>query len=386
MPRAPQPGGRPEPRGFPPVDPAPRPAGLKLWLLAGLVLLAHALALEWFARQADAPSALTRMVAPMYTRTLRPTQAPVVVAAAAAPAVPPPRPRAHAPRPRPPASAPQQEPNPPAPAPEPAPEAPAAAAGEPAAPEPPAPESTAVAAAPAASAPAVEPAQAVASAAAAAAADAAAIDRWPADSRLTYRLSGKYVLPLNGDARVQWQREGSNYQVKLEVDVKVVSQTFTSQGQVTPQGLLPRIYEEANNKKRRLATFGDEVVQLDNGSTVPRPPGVQDTASQFVELSQRFATGKDLLQVGRTVTVWLARPGGVDQWTYDIVEREILRTPRFGPVEAFHLKPRPLANPKGNITAEMWFAPSLQYLPVKIKVLWGNDGYVDLLVDQIEQR
>ncbi|MDB5899893.1 MAG: hypothetical protein JWP41_3495, partial [Ramlibacter sp.] len=172
----------------------------------------------------------------------------------------------------------------------------------------------------------------------------------------------------------------------LDVDVKVTRQRFTSQGQVTAHGLMPRIYEEANNRKRRLATFGDEVVQLDNGTTVPRPPGVQDTASQFVELSQRFATGKDLLEVGRTVTVWLARPGGVDQWTYDIVEREILRTPRFGAVEAFHLKPRPIANPKGNITAEIWFAPSLQYLPVKIKVLWGNEGYVDLLVDQIEQR
>jgi hypothetical protein len=55
-------------------------------------------------------------------------------------------------------------------------------------------------------------------------------------------------------------------------------------------------------------------------------------------------------------------------------------------VQAFHLKPRPIANPRGNITAEMWFAPSLQYLPVRIRVNMGDDVNIDLIVDKIEQR
>ena len=54
-------------------------------------------------------------------------------------------------------------------------------------------------------------------------------------------------------------------------------------------------------------------------------------------------------------------------------------------VEAFHLKPRPIANPRGNITVEMWFAPSLQYLPVRIRVNMGEETYLDLMVDKIEQ-
>ena len=64
----------------------------------------------------------------------------------------------------------------------------------------------------------------------------------------------------------------------------------------------------------------------------------------------------------------------------------MLATPQLGTVEAFHLKPRPIPNARGNITAEMWFAPSLQYLPVRIKVLMGNEAHVDLMVDRIEQR
>ena len=186
---------------------------------------------------------------------------------------------------------------------------------------------------------------------------------------------------------MQWQRENDKYQVRMDVRIQVFgTQVFTSQGEVTPQGLLPRAYEELRPGKRRAAQFGDEVLMLENGKTARRPPGVQDTASQFVELTHRFATGREVLEVGRSVTIWLARPGAVDRWTYDIVAREVLRTPKLGDVEAFHLKPRPIANPRGNITAEMWFAPSLQYLPVKIRVVMGTEAHLDLLVDHIEQR
>ena len=138
--------------------------------------------------------------------------------------------------------------------------------------------------------------------------------------------------------------------------------------------------------RRRASQFGPELLALENGKSVARPPGMQDTASQFVELAYRFATRREVLEVGKSISFWMARPGHVDRWTYDVVEREILQTPRLGAVEVFHLKPRPIANPRGSFTAEMWFAPSLQYLPVRIKLLMGDGAYIDLLVDQIEQR
>ena len=46
----------------------------------------------------------------------------------------------------------------------------------------------------------------------------------------------------------------------------------------------------------------------------------------------------------------------------------------------------PLANPRGNITVEMWLAPSLQYLPAKIRIVMGDEAWLDLMVDHIEQR
>jgi hypothetical protein len=146
------------------------------------------------------------------------------------------------------------------------------------------------------------------------------------------------------------------------------------------------VYEEERRGKRRSVRVENGLVQYEGERSQPRPAGVQDTASQFIELGHRFAQGLAPLEVGRTVDVWLARPGGVDLWTYDVVGVEPLALGELGTVPAFHLKPRPIANARGNITAEMWFAPGLQYLPVRIRINTGEADYLDLAVRAIEQR
>ena len=368
-----------------------RPAKLTLALLSALVVVGHVVALEWIARVADQISGLTLMAPPMYTRMLEPAEPPPVVAVAPAAR---PKPRA-APRPRPPASSAEElrrqkeeDERAQAEAKVRAERARAELAAERARAEEQARQEELARAAQAAASAAAAQAQAAASApAAAASGDLAALDRWPVDTRLSYALTGQYRGPLYGDARVQWQREGDKYQVRLDARIQVFgTQVLTSQGEVTPDGLVPRAYEELRPGKRRTAQIGDEVVTLENGRTVARPPGVQDTASQFVELTQRFASGRERLEVGRSIRMWLARPGGVDEWVYEIVGREPLDTPKFGTVDTYHLKPRPVAQPRGKINVEMWFAPSLQYLPARIRLTMGEEAYLDLMVDHIEQR
>ena len=209
---------------------------------------------------------------------------------------------------------------------------------------------------------------------------------WPPDTRVRYRLGGNYRGELHGDAEVLWQREATRYQAVIQLDVGILlSSRFTSQGEITEHGLRPQVYEEQVRKKRRGVRLGEDV-RLDNGERVPRPQDVQDAASQFVELAHRFATGKVLLQAGSQVNFWLARPGGVDEWTYDVIGEDTVYLPKLGPVKAMHLKPRPLAKPRGPIMAEIWFAPSLQYLPVRILLTSGPDTYVDLVAEDIQQK
>jgi hypothetical protein len=345
-------------------------AGTRLAALAAAVLLVHMAALRWLADQLEQQPVLRPMATPMFTRVLRPaaiTMAPVRRKPQARPAHPKSAITAIAKAP------------PPA----------AASAAKPAAEAAPrVPASAPAAAQPAPAQVAADVPQTPAAAASAASAAAAPnYDSWPADTRLNYQLGGNYLGELHGDAHVQWLRQGERYESRVDINITLIaSVTQTSQGEVTAQGLSPRAYEEIVRGRPRSVRLEADAVVLNDGRRVPRPERVQDTSSQFVELSHRFATGEDVLAVGRSVSLWMARPGGVDLWTYDIVERETLQLPQLGAVEAFHLKPHQLLNPRGNINAEIWYAPSLQYLPVRIKVTFGGSTYVDLLVDKIQQR
>lgn len=348
--------------------------GRRLLALLAFVLFVHGAALQWLGSALQPLSRLQALPPPMFTRLLQPQ---AVVA--------PPPAQVRAPIRARPARPVVRTVRPPAPV------ELAASAAEPAASSTVSPEVTppqTVASAPETTANAPQALTAAPPSAAASATSGSDLDSWPADSRLTYRLGGQFRSgELHGSARVQWQREDNRYQARIEIDVTLLARlVLTSQGEVGAQGLLPRVYEELRRSGPRGARLDDDTVTLANGQRVPRPPGVQDTASQFVELSHRFASGQERLEVGRSVSFWMARPGAVDLWTYDVIGRDLLQTAELGEVEAFHLKPRAIANPRGNITAEMWFAPSLQYLPVRIRVNMGEDTFVDLLVLRIEQR
>lgn len=340
-------------------------------LLLGAVLLLHWGMLTWLSDEIRGPKQLAKLAQPMFTRIIEPKKAPEPLAASLAPPL-------SVARPKPPkkatltatAVAPPSEAVAVA-------SPPKAASSPPPAPTPASTETTPPAAP---DLPGAEP--------------GASQDTWPPDTRLTYRLTGNYRGELTGSARVQWQQvpgpdgkpESRRYQVRLDMSLSnIVVASMVSQGKITEAGLLPEVYEEKLPGAVRRVDFEDTQIRFNNGRIDVRPITVQDTASQFVELSHRFSTGVDTLKAGAEVRVWLARPGGLDFWTYDVLAPEILQTPTMGPIEAFQLKPRPLANPRGPIIAEMWFAPSLQYLPVRVRIALGGDNFVDLMVERIEQ-
>ena len=214
---------------------------------------------------------------------------------------------------------------------------------------------------------------------------------WPPSTRLTYSLVGNYRGEIHGRARVQWVRLGARYQVHLDVTVgpsfaPLIERRMTSDGDLGEQGLAPRHYDEttrvAFQSPRRVAmSFTPDQVTLGNGTVRAVAPGVQDTASQFVQLTWLFTTQPQRLRVGDAVDFPLALPRRVDRWFYDVVEREPLASP-LGELDTFHLKPRRSgARPRGELSAEVWIAPSLQYLPVRIRIQQDAETFVDLMLD-----
>lgn len=329
---------------------------------------------------AGAGDARPRPIEVAFVRTLQPSAPPAVAPVAAAPLA---RTRPLAVPPAPAASLPalaELPPPPPdpvasAPLPAPLPDAPAAPPVLAEAAEPPA-----------------LPASVQAAASSAASAASAPAFEWPPSTRLSYTLTGSYRGPVEGQARVEWVRQDTRYQVRMTVEVgppfaPLVTRTVTSDGEIGPEGLSPRRYDEETkallrDPRRQTIRFDDTVVRLPGGREWPRPAGVQDTASQFVQLTWLFTTRPALLEPGRTVELPLALPRYVDVWTYDVLARETLWTP-FGAVDTVHVKPRREPRPGVDLTAEMWVAPTLQYLPVRILIRQDAENYVDLLVREL---
>jgi hypothetical protein len=218
------------------------------------------------------------------------------------------------------------------------------------------------------------------------AASAAPVFAWPPSTRLSFKLLGHYRGPVEGTAQVEWLRQGSRYQVHLATAIgPVLSRHITSEGELTAQGLAPRRFDGEQkvlfrSARRWQLRFGPDEVVLSDGRQVPTQPGAQDEASQFVQLTWLFTTQPDRLRVGSAVEMPLAISRRLERWIYDVRAEEVLRLP-FGEVPTFHLKPRREAT-GGDLTAEIWIAPTLQYLPVRIRISDGKDAWVDLTLEK----
>ena len=234
--------------------------------------------------------------------------------------------------------------------------------------------------------PAVAQAAVPAAAALASAAASAVGFEWPPSTRLSYVLTGDYRGPVNGSASVEWLRQGTRYQVHLETSVgPVLSRQIRSEGELTAQGLAPQRFDGEQKVLFRAARrwqlrFGPELVVLADGREVATVAGVQDEASQFVQLTWLFTNQPERLKVGRSVDLPLAIGRKLERWTYDIVAEETLRFP-FGAVPTFHIKPRREAQ-SGDLTPEIWIAPTLQYLPVRILIRDGKQNWIDLSLEK----
>ncbi len=213
---------------------------------------------------------------------------------------------------------------------------------------------------------------------------------WPPSTRLTYTLKGLYRNgPLYGKASVEWRRTGTHYQVQFDIHVSpFFDQHMFSDGQITDQGLSPEHYDETFElplvapKVRRIEFSADEVT-LANGTRVVKLPQTQDGASQFVQFVWMFSTRPDLLKAGNVVEIPLALNSSLRRWHYQVQGAETLDFD-FGQIDAVHLKPL-LDGPRraNEYPFEIWTAPSLQYLPVRILVPIDDKNFADLSLDAL---
>ncbi|MCV2368278.1 DUF3108 domain-containing protein [Roseateles oligotrophus] len=217
---------------------------------------------------------------------------------------------------------------------------------------------------------------------------------WPLSTLLRYRLSGNYRGEVHGNAQVEWIRQGQHYQMHLDVAIgpsfaPLISRRMSSDGRLTPAGVNPLRYDEdtrvmfAQRRRSTLLFHGDSVT-MPNGNREPVPAGVQDASSQFVQLTWLFLTGREPLKAGHVIDIPLVLPKRQYLWRYEVLGEEELQTP-MGPLATWHLKPSKAAG-GGDLTAEVWIAPSLQYLPVRLRIRQDEQTFIDLMLNSAPRQ
>lgn len=261
-----------------------------------------------------------------------------------------------------------------------------------------APASEAVVVAQAVSAlPAIDPERIhpAASASTAASAASAPVFEWPVATRVTYKVEGYLRGPIYGSGMVEWVRQDQRYQVHVDAVLgpsfaPIGSRRWTSEGVITPNGLSPQKFEAVDkllikSSPPKVVTFEESELILPSGERVGKLPGVQDIPSHFIQLAYQFILNPQKLQVGGVIEMPVATTKRLEQVIYDVEAMEVLDTP-LGKLDTFRLKPRPLKDQKAGAMAEIWIAPALQYLPIRMLIRQGEKDYLDMQMDRKPQQ
>lgn len=255
-----------------------------------------------------------------------------------------------------------------------------------AAPEQPAAVSDAPGAAPAPAAaeppPAVEPAAAPVPAAAASAAAApppvAVQAVIPGSLRLKYTLRGELSsLSYQASGELLWAHDGQNYEARMEVGAFLLgSRVQHSRGRITPAGLQPLRFAD-RVRQDRVAEFDHAQQQIrfsEGAPPVALPPDAQDQLSVFMQLGSLISTTPQHYPRGTAITLPAVGVYGPESWSVVVEGEETLSLPG-GELRTLKLSRAPTRADEPR--AEIWLAPALGWLPVRIRLSQENGDFID---------
>ncbi|BBU26408.1 hypothetical protein BTHE68_01420 [Burkholderia sp. THE68] len=335
------------------------------WALAVLIVAGlHLSAMRWIEHNRQ-PTNAPPETPPVQVELLTPK--PIAPPAPQPPAPTPPKPAAPTPVP---AHAPSK-PAAPTPAPvlgaaTPQPDAPAAASGV---------AASAPAAAPA-SAPAAAPARASQSAA------AASGDRFSVPPTGELRYDTLVNGMMNQTGTIHWINDGQRYEMVVSIPIPFVGPfVYSSKGHIDGFGIAPEQYSEQRGRRAAdVAIFNRDTKQIVYTKTPQSQPladGAQDRFSVVMQLASLVRGAPDKYKPGVTRQFSVADNDSNEVWPIETVGDETVQA-RGGFTTARHFTRLPRKEGDRR-RLDIWLAPSIGWLPVRILQTEPNGMQVELL-------
>ena len=200
----------------------------------------------------------------------------------------------------------------------------------------------------------------------------------PASAQLNYNVEGQSKgLTYNATGLLDWRNEGSTYSARMEIRMFLLgSRVQTSKGQLTATGLQPERFGD-KSRSERAAHFDRSQNRIRFSNNAPDAelmPGAQDRLSVFLQLAGLLNSRPEAFAAGQSIDIPVAGTSSSETWRFQVQGLASLDLPA-GSVIARHLVREP-REPR-DTRVDIWLAPSLGHLPVRIRLTQDNGDVVD---------
>lgn len=213
----------------------------------------------------------------------------------------------------------------------------------------------------------------------------------PPPAQLQYKARADVRgLAVDGDSRIDWSWNDKQYRLSMETRTLLtgVLLSDSSEGSFDEHGLAPDNYAARRLAKgRAVARFDRTKNEIDfagHGSSRPLQGGEQDRVSVLWQLLSMMRARPDEFAPGSHWHFFVAGHRGGDDWTFEVKEKQRLRTV-FGEIDTLHLAYVP-GDGTAKTRVDVWFAPSQEWFPVRIRFSEPNGDYVDQTLESIKRK
>jgi hypothetical protein len=204
---------------------------------------------------------------------------------------------------------------------------------------------------------------------------AVGVARIPDSVRIKYQVeTNKFPYRLNAELR--WEKNAESYDARLELNAFGLSRVQTSHGQITPEGLAPTRFSD-KYRSEVAAHFNREKGKVTFSANTPDVTllsGAQDRLSILMQLASMIAGAPGRFPTDTAIAAQTIGPRDASVWIFTVRSEESLRLPGGDQITL-----KLVRNPREEFDqkVELWLAPTLGYLPARIKITEQNGDYVD---------
>jgi hypothetical protein len=208
----------------------------------------------------------------------------------------------------------------------------------------------------------------------------------PDSAFLKYQVHGQ-AKGLNywASAELNWQHDGKDYEARLEVSAFLLgSRVQVSKGTLGAEGIMPTRFGDKTRSELAAHFQRDKgIISFSaNSPDAPLLKGAQDRLSVVLQLSSLLAADPTRFPPGTMLSFQTVSQREAEVWQFLVEKEELLQLP-FGEISAIKLNRKPRREFDQQI--ELWFAPTLGYLPVRLRITNANGDFVDQLLSKAEK-